>query len=146
MRKGGQQLLIFRIMAAALLLFASVMTLRRGLLLWRSDRRLPKTLIAQNLSRASRYGLERAMLPLAATYVFIGAVALTTPGTENAHVTGLRSLFGAIGLWGTLLGMGLVFTIIYFNRPRSLVPPFMRSEIGVTTAWWRSRALGRKRS
>jgi hypothetical protein len=31
--------------------------------------------------------------------------------------------------------MGLVFTIIYLNRPRSLVPPFMRSEIGVTTAW-----------
>lgn len=60
-------------------------------------------------------------------------------GGGPAHATGASWWLGVTVVGGLVVSGVLQLAIIYFNRPRWLVPPFMRTELGITTAWWRSR-------
>jgi len=135
---------IERIAAAIICLLVTVMMLRRGMTLWHRDRRLPKNLVSGvYFSRAFHYGIERAMLPMAAFGVFLAAAVLISPwsGAGNSRLTGAHWWLGVIAAGGIGVSMGLTFAIIYFNRPRWMVPPFMRSEQGTTAAWWSRRRV-----
>lgn len=135
---------IGRIALAIICLLVAVMMLRRGTLLWHRDRRMPKSLVSGVFfSRAFHYGIERAMLPMAAAGVFLAAAVLISPwsGGGSSHLTGARWWLGVIAASGIGASMGLTLAIIYFNRPRWIVPPFMRSEQGITAAWWSRRNL-----
>ncbi|MGH3159848.1 MAG: hypothetical protein ACRDNF_25190 [Streptosporangiaceae bacterium] len=108
--------------------YADVMT--------RSGRVLP---FGYNTSR----GVTRGMLGLWTGLGFIGAgtiaVAFLPAGTTHRASP---ALIAGVVLYGIgILGIGLNAWIIWFNRPRALVPPHMRDEEGMVTAWWRSRDL-----
>jgi hypothetical protein len=62
--------------------------------------------------------------------------------TGCGQLAGVPRLLGAIAASGMAVSVCTSFAIVYFNRPRWMVPPFMRSELGITTAWWRSRHRG----
>jgi hypothetical protein len=126
----------------ACLSFAA-MALGRGVVLWHRDRRLPKNLTrAPYFSRAVHYGVERAMLPMAASGVFGAAAVFISPWSGgSSQLSGARWWLGVIAASGITVSMGVTFAIIYFNRPRWIVPPFMRSEQGITAAWWSRRRL-----
>jgi len=137
---------IGRIALAIICLLVAVMMLRRGLILWHRDRRLPKNLVTGVFfSRAFHYGIERAMLPMAACGVFMTAAVLISAwtGAGNSQLTGARWWLGVIAVSGITVSVGLTLAIIYFNRPRWIVPPFMRSEQGITAAWWSRRRANR---
>lgn len=134
-------MLVVSFALAALCVLCAVAALRRGLLLWRRDQRFPKNLVTGMLySRAVHDGLERAMLPLSVAWFFLGVLISLKPLSSalgQAHETqAMRWLVGAAVI-GVAASGCVVELIIYFNRPRWLVPPFMRSELGITTAWCR---------
>jgi hypothetical protein len=92
---------------------------------------------------ATSRGVTRGLLGLWSGLAFLGAgtiaVALLPSGT-----TGQASpdLVTAIVLYGLgLLGIALNVAIVWFNRPRFLVPPHLRDEDGLVTAWWKNRKL-----
>jgi hypothetical protein len=124
--------------AAVLMLGFAAMAMRRGLQLWHRDRRLPKNLVGVMgpYSRAVTDGLERAMMPLTAAGACLGAVFLAWFAARGGHPTGVPRWLGAIALGGMFVSVCTSFVIVWFNRPRWMVPPFMRSELGMTTAWW----------
>jgi len=133
---------VFRLGAAVLLVGVAGMTTRRGLQLWHRDRRLPKNLLMTGgwyYSRAVNNGLERAMMPLTASAACMGGMFLAWFAAGGDHLTGVPRLLGGIAAGGMFVSVCTSFAIVYFNRPRWMVPPFMRSELGITTAWWRSR-------
>jgi hypothetical protein len=121
----------------------TAIALRRAVVLWHRDRRLPKNLTrAPYFSEAFHYGAERAMLPLAAFGVFLAAAVCISPWSgASSQLSGARWWLGVIAASGLTVSMGVTFAIIYFNRPRWIVPPFMRSEQGITAAWWSRRRL-----
>jgi len=121
----------------------TAIALRRAVVLWHRDRRLPKNLTrAPYFSRAFHYGVERAMLPMAAFGVFLAAAVLISPWSgASSQLSGARWWLGVIAAGGLTVSVGVTFAIIYFNRPRWIVPPFMRSEQGITAAWWSRRRL-----
>jgi ABC-type Fe3+-siderophore transport system permease subunit len=140
-----QETQIERIVLVVICLFVAGITLRRGMTLWHRDRRMPKNLVTGVFfSRAFHYGIERAMLPMAAFGVFLAAAILisVSAGSKNSHLTGARWWLGVIAVSGITVSVALTLAIVYFNRPRWMVPPFMRSEQGITAAWW-SRRHGR---
>jgi hypothetical protein len=135
---------IERIAVAVVCLWFTVVALRRALVLWHRDGRLRKTLVrGVYFSRAFHYGLERAMLPMAACGVFVAAAVLIAPwsGSGNSRLTGAQRWLEGVALSGMTVSMGVTLAIVYFNRPRWIVPPFMRSEKGITAAWWSRRNL-----
>jgi hypothetical protein len=104
-------------------------------LMARSGRVLP-------FSKATSRGVTRGMIGLWAGLAFIGAgtiaVALTLSGPTHTN----SAVITAVTLYGIgLLGIALNVTIIWFNRPRFLVPPHMRGEDGLFTAWRKSRHM-----
>jgi hypothetical protein len=135
---------VLGIVLALLFLIVAVRALRRGMVLWRSDRRLPKNLVFNPLfSREANDGFERAVLPMAAGAALLAAVMLVSPpfaGGKGTTLTGTRLWVGVIAGSGMVACVGIALAITYFNRPRWMVPPFMRSELGITTAWWRGRS------
>lgn len=131
---------VFRLGAAVLLAGVAGLMTRRGLQLWHRDRRLPKNLLmGSNYSRAVNDGLERAMMPMTVSSACTGGMFLAWFAAGGGHPTGVPRLLGAIAAGGMFVSVCTSFAIVYFNRPRWMVPPFMRSELGITTAWWRSR-------
>lgn len=132
---------VFRLASAVLLFGFAGMTMRRGQQLWHRDRRLPKNLAMDinPLSRAVDDGLERAMIPMTTFGACIGAMFLAWFAAGGGHPTGLPRWLEAIAAGGAFVSVCTSFAIVYFNRPRWMVPPFMRSELGMTTAWWWSR-------
>lgn len=132
---------VFRLASAVLLFGFAGMTMRRGQQLWHRDRRLPKNLAMDinPFSRAVDDGLERAMIPMTTFGACIGAMFLAWFAAGGGHPTGLPRWLEAIAAGGAFVSVCTSFAIVYFNRPRWMVQPFMRSELGMTTAWWRSR-------
>jgi hypothetical protein len=132
---------VFRLGAAVLLFGLAGVTMRRGLQLWHRDRRLPKNLAMDIIpySRAVNDGLERAMMPMTACCACYGAMFLAWFAAGGGHPTGVPRWLEAIAAGGAFVSVCTSFAIVWFNRPRWMVPPFMRSELGMTTAWWRSR-------
>jgi hypothetical protein len=93
---------------------------------------------------ATSRGVTRGMLGLWFGLGFLGAgtiaVATLLPsGTTHQASAGLVT---AVVLYGVgLIGIALNVAIVWFNQPRFLVPPHMRDEDGLVTAWWKARKL-----
>lgn len=92
---------------------------------------------------ATSRGVTRGMLGLWFGLAFLGAgtiaVALLPSGPTQKASTGLITaiVLYCIGVFGIALNV----LIVWFNQPRFLVPPHMRDEDGLVTAWWRARKL-----
>lgn len=131
---------VLRLGGAVLLVGVAGMMTRRGLQLWHRDRRFRKSLVRGNYyRRAVNDGLERAMMPGAASSACMGGMFLAWFAAGGGHPAGVLRLLFAVAAGGMFVSVCASWAIVYFNRPRWMVPPFMRSELGITTAWWRSR-------
>ena len=92
---------------------------------------------------ATSRGVTRGMLGLWFGLAFLGAgtiaVAILPSGTTHPASTGVVTavVLYCIGVFGIALNVA----VVWFNRPRLLVPPHMRDEDGVVTAWWKGRKL-----
>jgi hypothetical protein len=92
---------------------------------------------------ATRRGMTRGVLPLWTGVGFIGAgtlAAATLPagaGHPSSPALVVAGVCYALGL----AAIGVNLCIVWFNRPRRLVPAYMRGEEGLATAWWRSRNI-----
>jgi hypothetical protein len=67
----------------------------------------------------------------------IGSAGNVRPGQANAGV-----LAGAACILLFFVCLGCHVTIIWFNRPRWLVPPHMRQDTGNAVAWWHRKRPG----
>jgi hypothetical protein len=94
-------------------------------------------------SYATSRGVTRGMIGLWSGLGFIGAgtVAVATTLSTPAHKANAAVITAVTLYLIGLLGIALNVTIIWFNRPRSLVPPHMRDEDGIFTAWSKARHL-----
>ena len=93
-------------------------------------------------SYATARGVTRGMIGLWTGLGFIGAATIVVALTLSTPTHKVSSLITALVLYGLgLAGIALNVTIIWFNRPRLLVPPHMRGEDGLFGAWWKSRHL-----
>jgi hypothetical protein len=92
---------------------------------------------------ATGRGNTRALVPMFTGIGLVGAGAIATsvlpagPVHKASPLFVLALVFFALGI----LFLGLAFSVIWFNRPQRLVPPHMRGEDGLVTAWWRGRDL-----
>ncbi|MFI7503229.1 hypothetical protein ACIBVL_33100 [Streptomyces sp. NPDC049687] len=81
-------------------------------------------------------GLERAFGVMGAVHYVMGvtmAAVMSLPGDRSALPTWEGVLILAL-IVSVLTGVGLTLSIIWFNRPRFLVPPHMRAQPGTVTA------------
>lgn len=76
--------------------------------------------------------------PFVALFFGGGAVAALSREGADMYDVGM-----AICCLGLLLGAAVHFPIVFFNRPRFLVPPGLRNEPGALAAWRRERELRR---
>lgn len=90
---------------------------------------------------ATSRGVTRGMLPLWAGVGFIGAGTLAAAALPAGHGAGPALIGGAVCYALGLAALGVSFSIVWFNRPLRLVPPHMRDDEGMVTAWWRCRKL-----
>jgi hypothetical protein len=87
--------------------------------------------------------MTRGMLPAVAGVGFVGiaiAVSAGLPSGPVAHDNPGFVLATACFVVG-VVSIGLSLSIILFNRPLTLVPPYMRGEDGLAIGWWRCRDL-----
>jgi hypothetical protein len=92
-------------------------------------------------------GAARAFVPRA----FVGnGIALTlTAAALTDDQTPPSSPSIIVGVAGTLLlfgGFALVASIAIFNRPKFLLPRYLRNEAGALVGWWRGRKNERGRA
>jgi hypothetical protein len=95
-------------------------------------------------SYATSRGVTRGTVLLWAGVGFIGAGTLAAAALPSRPVHSALSAL-SIGMVCYALGMAsmaLNLWIVWFNRPWWLVPPHMRGEEGLSSAWWRCRSLG----
>jgi hypothetical protein len=88
-------------------------------------------------------GATRGTLPLFAGVGFGGigvAAAAALPAGPVAHDSPVFVL-ATVTFALAFIGLGLIVSIILFNRPLTLVPPYMRGEDGLAIGWWRCRDL-----
>lgn len=100
-------------------------------LVWRDDTPLWLTLTRSSDAAVVR-GHQRGVVPFAAAWLLFAGSMTAEP------FLGLAA--GLAGILAFVAGLLVHFLIVWFNRPRFLVPPHMREDIGVLTAWWRDRA------
>jgi hypothetical protein len=116
--------------------------------LWRDPRYVSRMMLAGSIlpfSKDVRRGAVRGALPLsvgvalAAAGLLAFSVSRPAPGHPTARAIVAVVFFGLM-----LVAFGCHFAIIWFNRPRWLVPPHMRAEGGMAVARWRPRrGIGR---
>ena len=89
-------------------------------------------------------GGVRGMLPLAIGLgmAALGLFAIGAAGKVQQGQTNALGLAGTACILLFFACLGCHASIIWFNRPRWLVPPHMRRDIGIATAWWRRKRLG----
>lgn len=89
-----------------------------------------------DFNRGLSRGCTASALGMVSLALFIPLAAYSDPERGVMHgPTWLRYLeMGLLLLF--LVGLGLQFCIAWFNRPRFLVPPHRRDELGV---WWERR-------
>jgi hypothetical protein len=94
-------------------------------------------------SYATSRGVTRGTPPLWADVGFIGAGTLAAAALSNRPVHSALSALsiGIICYAPGVASMALNLWIVWFNRPSWLVPPHMRGEQGLISAWWRCRSL-----
>lgn len=92
---------------------------------------------------ATSRGVTRGMVPLWTGLAFVGAGTLAAAALPagTTHRAGPALIGSAVCYALGLLAIGVSLSIVWFNRPRRLVPPHMRGEEGLATAWWRCRKL-----
>lgn len=125
---------------AAVLAIGAALSLRIGLRQWRSVGRPLSYWLRNSLFDAeSRAGVDRGIVvfssmcaSLAAILAF-GAAGGSHLGSEIASIGVLASLAAL------LISLGLFLDIMYFNRPRFLVPPHLRGELGAIAGRRRRR-------
>ena len=107
----------------------------------RSGRVLP-------FSYATSRGVTRGTLPLWAGIGFIGGATLAAASLPATRThPGSSALIAATACYALgLAAIGLNLWIVWFNRPRRLVPPHMRGDEGLATAWLRSRKISNRGS
>jgi hypothetical protein len=94
---------------------------------------------------ATSRGVTRGALPLWVGVGLIGAgtvAAAALPG-RTAHPAPVSvALVAAIACYAAgLAAIGLNLSLVWFSRPRWLMPPHMRGDEGLVSAWWRCRTL-----
>jgi hypothetical protein len=93
-------------------------------------------------SYATSRGVTRGIIGLWTGVGFIGAGTVAVAFMPATPHRANPALVTALVLYGLgLIGIALNVTIIWFSRPRFLVPPHMRDEEGLFTMWWTSRHL-----
>lgn len=105
---------------------------------------MARTILARPFSSyAGTRGVVRGTVPMWAGIGFIGVGALAAAALPAgpAHRASPILMIAGAGFALGIIGIALNLWIVWFNRPRLLVPPFMRAEEGMVTAWWRSRDL-----
>jgi hypothetical protein len=94
---------------------------------------------------ATSRGVTRGALPLWVGVGLIGAgtiAASALPGRTAHPAPASLALVAAIACYAAgLAAIGLNLSIVWFSRPRRLMPPHMRGDEGLVSAWWRSRKL-----
>ena len=107
--------------------------------LWRGESKVAETLeigfAATPFRGDVKHGMVRGIVPLAAQIVFIIATVVSAVAGMSSWHGGTKltplMLIALANLIAMLVAFVLHFSVIYFNRPRWLVPPFMRHEPGV---------------
>ena len=86
------------------------------------------------MSEAGRHAAGRAVVPFTCVYlallVLVGAAA-ARPKSGGGPLTAIA--FIAVGL--LLLSWLLFLAVAWFNWPRLIVPPHLRSDVGLITGW-----------
>lgn len=129
-----------------LVLAAATLGVRIGARVWRDPAYAEKMIQAGRVlpfGYATSRGMTRGTLPLWTGIGFIGVGTLLVatlpagpvpPASTRAVIAGVCYALG-------LAALGLTVAIVWFNRPRLVVPPHMRGEDGLVAAWWRCRNL-----
>jgi hypothetical protein len=74
--------------------------------------------------------------------LFMGGAVVAALSPENSAVYNAGMAAATVGLFG---GTAIHLPILFFNRPKFLVPPSLRSEPGAIEAWRGARASRRQR-
>jgi hypothetical protein len=125
---------------AAVLAIGAAVSLRIGLRQWRNVGR-PFSYWLRNsvLDAESRAGYDRGILVFGVMCAFF-AVILVFGAVSGPHLgRGIASLGILVALAGMLVSLGFFISIMYFNRPRFLVPPHLRGEPGAVAGRSRRR-------
>jgi hypothetical protein len=124
--------------------FCAVWFIRTGVRLWRGHGRSLSSWIRTGglFDAHALAGYDRGILVLGVTFACFtvllgGAAALGMPGksTPAAEIA-----VYCVAIAGILVSITLFGGIYYFNRPKSLVPPGLRDQPGVTEGRRRDRA------
>jgi len=116
--------------------------------LWRDPGYLDRMMLASRVlpfGKDVRRGAARGAFPLsaalalAAAGVLVFAVFRPVRGQVSGGAMAGVACFGLM-----LIAFGFHFAIIWFNRPLWLVPPHMRADAGIVTAWFRHRGGGQR--
>jgi hypothetical protein len=135
---------VFWAVAVFLALFAVVL-IRLAVRQWHgAGRPLSYWLRNAYMDAETRAGYDRGSLVLgvamACLAVVIAITAVAGPGLGNGSAWGTGWLWvGAVLAGGMLACTALFLTIMYFNRPRFLVPPQLRHEMGAIAGRRRRR-------
>jgi hypothetical protein len=120
--------------------------LRVGLRMWRGEGPpLSRWLQSPLIDSSTRAGYDRGVLALSAISAGFAVI------TVIAGVFSPQPRPGSVVFWVDVpaLAVVLVFTsilmsVIWFNRPRFIVPPHLRGELGAVAEWRRSRRAKRR--
>jgi hypothetical protein len=121
---------------------------RQALRLWGNPGYLDRMMLASRVlpfRQDVRRGAVRGAVPLsaalalAAAGVLVFAVFRPAPGRPGGGAVAVVACFALM-----LIAFGFHFAIIWFNRPRWLVPPHMRADEGTLTAWFGRRNGGQR--
>jgi len=127
--------------------FCAVWFISTGVRLWRGHGRPLSSWIRTGglFDAHALAGYDRGILVLGVAFACFtvllgGAAALGVPGksTPAAEIA-----VYCVAIAGILVTITLFGGIYYFNRPRSLVPPQLRDQVGVTEGRRRDRAARR---
>ncbi len=89
---------------------------------------------------AAMRGQSRGVVLLVGTLfwiaVFLSMAAVAAAGWLGGSV-GAMAVFGSMALF--MLCFVLLLTVVWFNQPRFLGLPSMRTDVGTVVAWWRRK-------
>jgi hypothetical protein len=125
---------------AAVLAMGAAVSLRIGLRQWRNVGR-PFSYWLRNsvLDAESRAGHDRGILVFGVMCAFLAAI-FVLGAVGGPHLgRGIASFGILVALAGMLVSLGFFISIMYFNRPRFLVPPHLRGELGAIAGRRRRR-------
>jgi hypothetical protein len=122
---------------AAVLAIGAALSLRIGLRQWRSVGRPLSYWLRNSLFDAeSRAGVDRGIVVFSSMCASLAAI-LAFGAAGGSHLGSEIASIGALA--ALLISLGLFLDIMYFNRPRFLVPPHLRGELGAIAGRRRRR-------